>query len=440
MGKDQVPSSKRSSLPAVPDGITCWICLCGKDDSTEALLRGCACRGDAGYSHVSCLADAAEKKVKELLADNADREYATHFYPWTKCSLCLQTFTGNISRELALIRYERCSQNFSSPEMPFAIMHLCSIYMDDGEPEKALPLIRKMREFQNKVHKILERNGMIVPDHLRVYADTANTYGLCLMQLDKCDEAMQVFENALTLLDQGKPEISRISDTRALLIKGIAEVHTRKGDFCLARSLLRESAHIYERNSGKNTEQYIKSINALVGAMIPRLLFVDEAISLLRENVDRSKRLLGADHPLTNKCLFLQSNTDEHTANVVEVHATIVGVKARPEFNGKQVFIIRGVDRKDPTCRTRYECRLLRVENNTATDNDTFAMKPCNVIIENNAHGIVQGLVTATNYNGERCVIVRYDSAASRYVVKLLSDVKVKFMIKPENILASLSQ
>ena len=39
-------------------GQTCYICL--EDGSEEGLVRSCACRGAAGFTHVSCLARQAK--------------------------------------------------------------------------------------------------------------------------------------------------------------------------------------------------------------------------------------------------------------------------------------------------------------------------------------------------------------------------------------------
>ena len=52
----QVPSSTAS----------CWICLDSEpDDDGRPLVRDCACRGDSGWAHLSCLVDYAESKSNE---------------------------------------------------------------------------------------------------------------------------------------------------------------------------------------------------------------------------------------------------------------------------------------------------------------------------------------------------------------------------------------
>ena len=44
------------------EGQTCYICL--EDGSEEGLVRMCACRGAAGFAHVSCLAKQAKILVE----------------------------------------------------------------------------------------------------------------------------------------------------------------------------------------------------------------------------------------------------------------------------------------------------------------------------------------------------------------------------------------
>ena len=56
-------------------GQTCYICY-AEGDEEEGLMRGCACRGDAGFAHVSCLARQAQ-----VVAERT-------FVRWHTCGLC----------------------------------------------------------------------------------------------------------------------------------------------------------------------------------------------------------------------------------------------------------------------------------------------------------------------------------------------------------------
>ena len=54
-------------------------------------MRGCACRGTAGFAHVSCLAEQAKILVAEALENNLDTKVKNQrFKRWHMCSLCEQ--------------------------------------------------------------------------------------------------------------------------------------------------------------------------------------------------------------------------------------------------------------------------------------------------------------------------------------------------------------
>ena len=67
----------------------CYICL--EDGSEEGLVRGCACRGAAGYTHMSCLVRQAQIATGDL--DDFDNSDAA-WDKWTICGLCKQDFHG----------------------------------------------------------------------------------------------------------------------------------------------------------------------------------------------------------------------------------------------------------------------------------------------------------------------------------------------------------
>ena len=65
-------------------GQTCYICY-GEGNEDEGLVRGCACRGGAGFAHVSCLARQAQ-----VVAERT-------FDRWHTCGLCEQRYHGVVS-------------------------------------------------------------------------------------------------------------------------------------------------------------------------------------------------------------------------------------------------------------------------------------------------------------------------------------------------------
>ena len=58
-------------------------------------MRMCACRGTAGFAHVSCLAEQAKILVAEAEENNLDRKVQNdRWQRWHTCSLCEQEYHG----------------------------------------------------------------------------------------------------------------------------------------------------------------------------------------------------------------------------------------------------------------------------------------------------------------------------------------------------------
>ena len=54
-------------------------------------MRGCACRGTAGFVHVSCLAEQAKILVAEVYVNNLG-SVESGWRRWCTCSLCEQYY------------------------------------------------------------------------------------------------------------------------------------------------------------------------------------------------------------------------------------------------------------------------------------------------------------------------------------------------------------
>ena len=61
-------------------------------------MRGCACRGTAGFAHVSCLAEQAKILYGRGEENNLGWEVLTErFDRWSTCSLCEQSYHGVVA-------------------------------------------------------------------------------------------------------------------------------------------------------------------------------------------------------------------------------------------------------------------------------------------------------------------------------------------------------
>ena len=78
-------------------GQTCYICY-GEGDEDEGLVRGCACRGGAGFAHVSCLARQAKILYAEAEENNLDEKVLNERWArWYECGLCEQRHHGVVA-------------------------------------------------------------------------------------------------------------------------------------------------------------------------------------------------------------------------------------------------------------------------------------------------------------------------------------------------------
>jgi hypothetical protein len=79
-------------------GQTCFICTQALHWKTkEGLVRGCSCRGTAGFVHVSCLAEQAKILCDEGEEKNlGEKAMQERFDRWNTCSLCEQEYHGAV--------------------------------------------------------------------------------------------------------------------------------------------------------------------------------------------------------------------------------------------------------------------------------------------------------------------------------------------------------
>jgi hypothetical protein len=124
-GHKAVCKAAQAQEMAAVDGGTCGICL---GTEPHVIQSGCACRGDAGLAHVSCLAEAATHYVKVATASGSDDE----FKRWHTCGICGQKFTGAMMTGLANTWWSKVRGRPREDRERFAASHLLSqaLYAD----------------------------------------------------------------------------------------------------------------------------------------------------------------------------------------------------------------------------------------------------------------------------------------------------------------------
>ena len=226
-------------------GQTCYICTQALHWKTkEGLVRMCACRGTAGFAHVSCLAEQAKILVAEAEENNLGSDALDGKWErWHTCGLCEQSHHGVVHCALGWACWKT--------------------YL--GRPEADWARVSAMRQLAN---------GLSAADH---------------------DEDALTVEKAQLSIEQrlGAPEES--------LLSNLANIAVTYGDLGLHEKSLSMERDIYSgwfRLNGEEHESTLLAANNYA-VSLRDLQHFDEARSLLRKTLPVARRVFGESSEFT---------------------------------------------------------------------------------------------------------------------------------------------
>ena len=284
-------------------GQTCYICTQALHWKTkEGLVRGCACRGTAGFAHVSCLAEQAKILVAEALENNLDDKVKDERWKrWSTCSLCEQHYHGVVCCALGWACWKtylgrpeghwtrRNAMNLLGSGLSKAKLHedalsvgeaelamerrlgadedsilitqgnLATIYRELGLHEKALRLRRDV------YFGFLKLNG---EDH-RDTLIAANNYAMNLLDLRRFKEAKRVLRKVI-------PVALRVLGAEHNLTLSLRE------DLCRA-TLCGDSSANERRDALKMLEDTLGVMRRVLGPQHPTTQRVQQCLCSYRE-------------------------------------------------------------------------------------------------------------------------------------------------------------
>lgn len=139
------------------DGASCWICLEeGPDETGESVVRGCSCRGDAGYAHVKCLMLYAETKSLQYLEKNEGDRVTK---PWNQCPNCEQEYNENgLGLKMATGFVSFTERKFPQSELFALVFKLRKSTLENGRDKEECEALAKdgkklAKEILSKVRK-----------------------------------------------------------------------------------------------------------------------------------------------------------------------------------------------------------------------------------------------------------------------------------------------
>ena len=272
-------------------GQTCYICTQALHWKTkEGLVRGCACRGTAGFAHVSCLAEQAKILVAEAEDNNLDSKTKTAKYMrWVSCGLCEQRYHGVVACALGWACWKtyvgRSEVDWSRLMTMNVLGHGLSTA---GHHADALPVKEAQLSMERRIGAS-EHNILVTQTNI------ANT-NRCLGRLDKASRMQRdVYWGRLKLNGEEHEETLRAAYNYALSLSNLKR-------FKEAKSLLRKSIPVARRVLGESQEltlqmrwNYAAVLCKDEGATLADLR---EAVATFEDAGRIARRVLGSAHPL----------------------------------------------------------------------------------------------------------------------------------------------
>ena len=253
-------------------------------------MRGCSCRGTAGFVHVSCLAEQAKILLAEAEENNLDwKVKQARWERWRTCSLCEQDYHGVVRCALGWGCWKTyVGRPETDPPRRKAMNVLGSGLFIAGHREDALSVheaeLATMRRFGASERNILAVQGSL-----------AITYG----SLGRKEEALQMRRNVYSERLKLDGEENRDTLTEANNY-GVSLLDL--GRYEEAKPLFRKAIPIALRVLGEGDELGLGmrlnygQVLCHDGATLDDLR---EAVTTLEETERTARRVFGGAHPLT---------------------------------------------------------------------------------------------------------------------------------------------
>ena len=267
-------------------GQTCYICTQALHWKTkEGLVRGCSCRGTAGFAHVSCLAEQAKILVAEAKENNKDSQW----HRWHTCGLCEQQYHGVVRSALGWA----CWKTYVGlPEADrsrgAAMTQLGNGLFEADQNEDALTVGEAELAMKRRLGHS-ERNILCVQGNL------ANSYKKHGRFAQALSMRRDVYSGRLRLQGEEHRETLLAANNYASGLLDLKRVEEAKSLFCktipVARRVLGN-----DRLTLAMRMNYAEALCYAEGATLEDLR---EAVTTLEDTERTARRVLGGSHPTT---------------------------------------------------------------------------------------------------------------------------------------------
>ena len=279
------------------EGQTCYICLEG--DSEEGLVRMCACRGGAGFAHVSCLARQAKILVAEAEERDLDDDaFEARWVRWYTCRLCEQQYHGVMRCALSWACWKTYVGRPEADDTRSLAINQLGNGLDDAKHHEESLSVRETELATKRRLGDSEHNLLIVQSNL------ASTYE----RLGQSEKSLRIKRDVLS----GWLRLNGVEHTYTLTTtnnyaNSLAALHRFKE----VKSLLRKTMPVARRVLSDSNETTLNMRAAYANALYrdPAATLDDlrEAVTTLEDTARTVRRVFGASHPLTREfCIELE--------------------------------------------------------------------------------------------------------------------------------------
>ena len=410
--------------PPPPAAASCYICFESSIDDNQPLLRNCACRGDAGWAHIACLAKFAASQVTEAQSDPS-MDIAPF---WDNCILCKTPYMQNVGLAMAEAFVKQYEHLPDTNELRFnSLYSLASSRFDVDDPDGAFELCDRLL----KVCDALTNNRIDVVRCLK--GNVLRIMGAVFFGKRQFEDALLAYERLRELLvavyGQNSPEVEGNNGTIVRLKEkiGIGGRCHQKRD--TAAELVRAREKFRENQECVNIRERLYIHSRLVHALIEDGR-QQEATEQLEKVLAESRQSLGPNHPDT--LLFENYAHDYRHLMALNSSAAsenfgvwaVIDCVQQPAISGQRVQVLKAT--KDAR---KYIC-LIKNDKGVSTK---FKVTPNQFILETGTMVVVHGLVSSTDLNGSIGIIRSFDKEKSRYAVSMETK-KTHVSIKPINL------
>jgi hypothetical protein len=273
-------------------GQTCYICTQALHWKTkEGLVRMCACRGTAGFAHVSCLAEQAKILFAEAEENNLDWEVKNpRWKRWDTCGLCNQQYHGVVRGALGWACWKTYVGRAETDQVHGMAMNLLGNGLHYAKHYEDTLSVREAQL------ATMRRSGVSEHFILVAQGNLASTYD----NLGRLEEALRmrrdVYSGNLELRGEEDENTIREASNYAMSLWKLRR-------FEAAKSLLRRTMPVARRVLGENHDTTLRTrwASAMALCQDPAATLDDlrEAVTTLEDLERIARRVLGGSHPTT---------------------------------------------------------------------------------------------------------------------------------------------